>query len=104
MNAASIIRTIESYGVTLSAQDGALKLKGDQAAVNAVVRLVREHKTAILNELTGEPSGSPAPSSDPWECPTGFARHREYWISDYGLKICAICHPGPGKGGATWKQ
>ncbi|SFK54936.1 hypothetical protein SAMN04488082_1375 [Desulfomicrobium apsheronum] len=104
MNAASIIRKIESYGVTLTALDGALKLSGDQAAVNAVVHLVREHKTAILNELTGGPTGSPAPSSDPWECPTGYARHREFWTSDHGLRICAICHPQPGKGGATWRQ
>lgn len=101
MNAASLIRKIESYGVTLTAQDGALKLKGDQAAVNAVVHLVREHKTAIIRELMGEPSGSPAPSSDPWECPLG---HRESWLSDYGLRICSRCHPGPAEGGASWRQ
>ena len=104
MNTASIIRKIESYGVTLTALDGALKLKGDQTAVNAVVHLVREHKAAILEELSGGPSGSPAPSSDPWECPTGYARHREFWTSDYGLRICSICHPGPSKGGASWQQ
>lgn len=103
MNTASIIRKIESYGVTLTALDGALKLSGDQTAVNAILHLVREHKTAILSELTGGPLGSPSPS-DPWECPTGYARHREYWTSDYGLKICATCHPRPGKGGATWRQ
>lgn len=69
-----------------------------------VVALAKQHKTAILEELTGGPSGSPAPSSDPWECPTGYARHREFWTSDYGLRICSICHPGPGKGGAAWRQ
>lgn len=25
-----------------------------------------------------------------WRCPLG---HREYWVSDYGLKICCRCHP-----------
>ena len=104
MNAISIIRKIESYGVTMTVCDGALKLSGDQAAVNAVVHLVREHKAAILNELTGGTTGSPAPSSDQWQCPTGYARHREFWISDFGLKICSICHPGPCKGGASWRQ
>lgn len=101
MNVVSIIRKIESHGVTLTAQDGALKLKGEQSAVNAILHLVREHKAAILNELTGDPSGSPAPSSDPWECPLG---HRESWCSDYGLRICSICHPQPSKGGTAWKQ
>ena len=67
-----------------------------------VVALARQHKTAILDELTGGPTGSPAPSSDPWECPTG--RHFEFWTSDYGLRICTICHPQPGKGGAAWRQ
>lgn len=61
MNAASIIRKIESYGVTLTVLDGALKLSGDQTAVNAVVHLVRQHKTAILDELTGGPTGSLVP-------------------------------------------
>jgi len=69
-----------------------------------VVDLARQHKTAIINELTGGPSGSPAPSSDQWQCPTGYARHREYWVSDYGLKICSICHPFPSKGGTSWRQ
>lgn len=64
MNPASLIRKIESYGVTLTALDGALKLSGDQAAVNAVVHLVREHKTAILDELTGGPGSLvPLPSN-----------------------------------------
>lgn len=25
-----------------------------------------------------------------WRCPLG---HHEYWLSDYGLKICCRCHP-----------
>jgi|GEM_PF-6890414 len=104
MSAASIIRKIESHGVTLTVHNGALKLSGDEADVNAVVHLVRQHKAEIIRELTGEPEGPPAPASDPWECPTGYARHREFWTSDYGLKICVICHPGPVKGGAPWRQ
>lgn len=103
MNPASLIRKIESHGVTLTVCDGALKLSGDEADVNAVVHLVRQHKTAIINELSGEPSGSPAPSAS-WECPTNYARHREFWTSDHGLRICSLCHPQPSKGGATWRQ
>ena len=29
-------------------------------------------------------------TSGSWRCPLG---HREYWVSDYGLKICCRCHP-----------
>lgn len=29
-------------------------------------------------------------TSASWRCPLG---HREYWVSDYGLKICCRCHP-----------
>lgn len=102
MTAASILRKIESYGVTLAVHDGDLKLRGEQSAVNAILSLVRDNKSAILNELTGGPSGSLSHTF--WQCPTGYARHREFWVSDYGLKICAICHPGPVKGGAAWRQ
>lgn len=105
MSAASIIR---SRGVTLRIDEaGQLSLDLSQVPHDQrpeLVALAKQHKTAIINELTGGPSGSPAPSSDPWECPTGYARHREFWTSDYGLKICAVCHPQPSKGGTAWKQ
>ena len=29
-------------------------------------------------------------TSESWHCSLG---HREYWVSDYGLKICCRCHP-----------
>jgi hypothetical protein len=102
-----VINEAASHGVALSILDGQLRYSGEAQAVAAILPLLREHKTAILEELTREPSGSPAPS-DSWECPTGYARHREFWISDYGLKICSICHPGPAHvpvhRGATWRQ
>lgn len=69
-----------------------------------VVELARQHKPAIINELLRWAAGDPSPVSDDWQCPSGYARHREYWTSAYGLKICTICHPGPCKGGSTWKQ
>jgi len=93
MTVASILRKIESYGVTLAIHDGNLKLRGEQSAVNAILALVRDNKTAIITELTGGPLGASAPAI--WQCPSGYARHHEFWMSDYGLKICAICHPGP---------
>lgn len=36
---------------------------------------------------------------DDWRCPLG---HREFWISDYGLKICSRCHPNPLELRAAW--
>lgn len=104
MNPRDIINEAASHGVSLSIRDGKIKYSGEAQAVAAVLPLLRDHKEAIIHELTRGPSGSPAPSTDPWECPTGYARHREFWISDYGLRICAICHPQPSKGGATWRQ
>ena len=104
MNAVTIIRARGAIPKIDTAGNLALDLSAVPQPLRAeVVDLARQHKTAIINELTGGPSGSPAPS-DPWECPTGYARHREFWTSDYGLRICSICHPGPVKGGATWKQ
>ncbi|NCC04831.1 MAG: hypothetical protein EOM37_12520 [Proteobacteria bacterium] len=105
MNAVAIIR---SFGATPRLDESghlALDLSQVPQPLRAeVVDLARQHKTAIINELRGGPTGSPALSPDQWECPTRYARHREYWISDYGLKICSICHPGPNKGGASWRQ
>ena len=67
-----------------------------------VVDLARQHRTDIIDELRGGPAGSP--HSTAWDCPTGYARHREFWTSEYGIRICSICHPQTVKGGATWKQ
>lgn len=98
-----IINKAASHGVTLSIRDGKIQYSGEAQAVAAILPLLRQHKTAIINELSGEPSGSPAPSAS-WECPTRYARHRESWVSDYGLRICATCHPRPVKGGRPWTQ
>ena len=89
--------------MVLSIRNGKIQYSGEAQAVAAVLPLLREHKTAIINELTGGPSGSRS-LSDQWECPTGYARHREFWTSDHGLRICSICHPQPVKGGAPWRQ
>jgi len=102
MTARDIIDKSASHGVALSTRDGKILYYGEAQAVAAVLPLLREHKVAIISELTGGPSDSPAP--DEWECPTGYARHREFWISEYGLRICSICHPQSVKEGATWKQ
>lgn len=103
MNATSIIR---SRGATPRIDEAGhlaldlARVPHDQRA--EVVALAKRHKKAIIRELTGEPSSSP--TSDEWECPTGYARHREFWTSEYGLRICSICHPQSVKEGATWKQ
>ena len=105
MNAVTAIRARGAIPKIDTAGNLALDLSAVPQPLRAeVVDLARQHKSAIINELTGGPSGSPAPSSDQWQCPTGYARHREFWVSDYGLKICAICHPGPVNGGAAWRQ
>ena len=100
MTPRDIINEAASHGVPLSIRDGRLRYQGEAQAVAAVLPLLREHKTDIINELSGGPAGSPAPSI-PWACPLG---HREFWLSDFNLKICAKCHPRPVKGGAAWKQ
>ena len=38
--------------------------------------------------------GAPSNRNQDWTCPLG---HREFWISDYGLRICATCHLKPEK-------
>lgn len=94
MNAVTVIRARGAIPRIDVAGNLALDLSAvPQPLRPEVVDLARQHKTAIINELTGGPSGSPA--SAMWQCPSGYARHREFWVSDYGLKICAICHPGP---------
>ena len=103
MSARGIINESVSLGVALSVRDGKILYYGEAQAVAAILPLLRENKADIINELRGGSSGSPSPS-DPWECPTGYARHREFWTSAHGLRICSICHPQPVKGGATWKQ
>jgi len=102
MTPREVIKEAASHGVALSILDGRLRYQGEAQAVAAVLPLLQEHKTAIIKELTREFSGSPSPAS--WQCPTGYARHRESWVSDYGLRICSICHPGPSKGGTSWRQ
>ena len=42
------------------------------------------HRTAEVSRT------SPDSATESWRCPLG---HREYWVSDYGLKICCRCHP-----------
>lgn len=100
MTPRDIINEAASRGVTLSIRDSKIQYSGEAQAVASILPLLRQHKTAIINKLTGGPSGSPAPSI-PWACPLG---HREFWVSDCGLKVCAKCHPRPVKGGAAWKQ
>jgi len=102
MTPREVINEAASHGVALSIRDGRLHYQGEAQAVAAVLPLLQEHKAAIINELTRKRSEASAP--DQWQCPTGYARHREYWVSDYGLKICSICHPGPVNGGASWRQ
>lgn len=48
------------------------------------------------NDNLGSPENLGAlPDQDQdWTCPLG---HREFWVSDYGLKICSKCHPKPEK-------
>jgi len=104
MTPRDIINEVTSHGVALSIRNGRLRYQGEAQAVAAVLPLLQQHKADIINELRGGPAGSPAPSSDQWQCPTGYARHREFWVSDYGLRICSICHPGPSKGGESWRQ
>lgn len=36
-----------------------------------------------------------------WQCPA-HARHRDFWVSDFGLKICTTCHPDPRVLRAAW--
>ncbi len=105
MNAVAIIRARGAIPRLDVAGNLALDLSVVPQPLRAeIVDLARQHKAAIINELTGGPSGSPAQASSQWQCPTGYARHREFWVSDYGLKICSICHPGPDKGGTSWRQ
>lgn len=105
MNAVTVIRARGAIPKLDAAGNLALDLSQVPQPLRAeVIDLARQHKTAIVNELTGGPVGSPAPSPDQWQCPTGYARHRESWVSHYGLRICSICHPGPSKGGAPWRQ
>ena len=92
MTPRDIINEAASHGVALSIRGGRLRYQGEARAVAAVLPLLRQHKTDIINELA---------NSIPWACPLG---QREFWVSDYGLKICAKCHPRPVKGGAAWRQ
>ena len=48
--------------------------------------------------MQGETDGAERPLSD-WRCPLG---HREFWISDHGLKVCSRCHPNPLELRAAW--
>ncbi len=57
------------------------------------------HESEVVNELTGGPSG--LPDRTDWQCPA-HARHRDFWVSDFGLKICATCHPDPRVFRAAW--
>ncbi len=101
MNAVTVIRARGAIPHIDAAGNLALDLSHVPKSLRAeVVALARQHKGDIINELRGGPSGSPVPSI-PWACPL---EHREFWLSDYGLKVCAKCHPRPVKGGAAWTQ
>lgn len=99
MSAAKILHELEMEGVTVRVDQGALKLVGRSEAVAKVKSIVLEHKAEIINELTGGPSG--LPDRTDWQCPA-HARHRDFWVSDFGLKICATCHPDPRVLRAAW--
>jgi len=102
MNAAAIIRSRGAVPRIDAEGNLALDLSHVPKSLRAeVVGLAKAHKTDIINELGGEPSGSPRPSLDAWTCPLG---HVESWTSDHGLRICAKCHPRPRKGGGSWLQ
>lgn len=105
----------DGSGIEIDAPAGALSPK--------VISLLREHKPMIkialmpiagtwlrigelgehgelqilldgrVEDCSGLNEGNRTPpysASDSWRCPLG---HREYWVSDYGLKICCRCHP-----------
>ncbi len=64
-----------------------------------VVALAKRRKAEIINELTVGPSG--LPDRTDWQCPA-HARHRDFWVSDFGLRICATFHPDPRVLRAAW--
>lgn len=35
-------------------------------------------------------AGGESPLPEPWACQLG---HVDFWISDYGIKVCSKCHP-----------
>lgn len=61
MTPRDIINEAASRGVVLSIRNGKIQYSGEAQAVAAVLPLLREHKTAIINELTGGPLGSLVP-------------------------------------------
>ena len=61
MNPRDIINEAASRGVVLSVRNGKIQYSGEAQEVAAVLPLLRQHKDAIVRELSGEPSGSPRP-------------------------------------------
>lgn len=52
MTPRNIINEAASHGVALSIRDGKIQYSGEAPAVAAVLPLLREHKAAIIRELT----------------------------------------------------
>lgn len=66
MNPATIIREVQSDGVTLTlSPTGTIKATGGSAAVNRWLVVIREHKTAIIDSLKAA-KRDPAPASTWW--------------------------------------
>jgi hypothetical protein len=83
MNAAALVTDLRARGVTLKADRGTLRCRPKSALSDSDIAALKAMKAEILSALQ-----RPATRVTCYSC-----RGHRFWISVYGVAICATCHP-----------
>ena len=88
MTAAELVRDLHQRGVKLIADGGTLRCRPKSALSESDLAALKALKPQILATIQ-----RPAPSRSVTSITCHSCRACHFWVSVYGVTICAVCHP-----------